>query len=223
MVILYRGLEGDPGVTEAGQAALQDLFDEFPASPVCGIQPGTSTGPVIARFDDMATPYAALLWGRVLPLERSGHDADPRLLADLGRADQPGEAVRDAERRAKRSGEPARRARPRPRRRPRADRAPRAPGRLSPEPGQDRLRRAELPRPRRGGRPGRADPAAAVRQVPQRGHRQRRTDRPTARDAGPRSRGGARRGHRFDGAARPTRGGTRPRRGLCRRQRRQRP
>jgi hypothetical protein len=69
MVILYRGRDGDPGITEAGQDALRALFDAFPASPVCGIQPGTSQGPVIARFDDMATPYAALLWGLVLPLE----------------------------------------------------------------------------------------------------------------------------------------------------------
>ena len=68
MVILYRGREGDPGITDAGQAALQSLFSAFPASPVCGIQPGTSTGPVIARFDEMATPYAAIVWGRVLPL-----------------------------------------------------------------------------------------------------------------------------------------------------------
>jgi hypothetical protein len=68
MVILYRGRSGDPGVTEAGQSALRALFDAFPASPVCGIQPGTSQGPVIARFDEMATPYAALVWGRVLPL-----------------------------------------------------------------------------------------------------------------------------------------------------------
>ncbi len=69
MVILYRGLEGDPGTTDAGQTALRTLFDDFPASPICNIQPGTSTGPVIARFDDMATPYAAMVWGRVLPLE----------------------------------------------------------------------------------------------------------------------------------------------------------
>ncbi|HEX5148524.1 MAG TPA: DUF3105 domain-containing protein [Candidatus Limnocylindrales bacterium] len=68
MVILYRGRSGDPGVTDAGQAALRTLFKEFPASPVCGIQPGTSQGPVIARFDEMATPYAALVWDRVLPL-----------------------------------------------------------------------------------------------------------------------------------------------------------
>jgi hypothetical protein len=68
MVILYRGKDGDPGATDAGQTALRALFDTFPASPVCGISPGTSQGPVVARFDDMATPYAALVWGRVLPL-----------------------------------------------------------------------------------------------------------------------------------------------------------
>ena len=69
MVILYRGHDGDPGPGPDGQAALRALFDEFPPSPVCGIRPGTSQGPVIARFDDMATPYAAVIWGRVLPLD----------------------------------------------------------------------------------------------------------------------------------------------------------
>lgn len=69
MVILYRGRDGDPGPTEAGQAALRALFDEFPPSPICNIQPGTSQGPVIARFDDMASPYTAIVWGRVLPLD----------------------------------------------------------------------------------------------------------------------------------------------------------
>jgi hypothetical protein len=69
MVILYRGRDGDPGPSPDGQAALKALFDEFPPSPVCGIRAGTSQGPVIARFDDMATPYAAVVWGRVLPLE----------------------------------------------------------------------------------------------------------------------------------------------------------
>jgi hypothetical protein len=68
MVILYRGRDGDPGPTEAGQDALRALYDEFPPSPICGIEAGTS-GPVIARFDDMATPFAALVWGRVLPLD----------------------------------------------------------------------------------------------------------------------------------------------------------
>jgi hypothetical protein len=68
MVILYRGQEGDPGITEDGQNALRQLFQTFPPSPVCNI-PGGRIGPVIARFDDMAYPYAALVWGRVLPLE----------------------------------------------------------------------------------------------------------------------------------------------------------
>ncbi len=66
IVILYRG-DGE-GATEAGQAALRTLFDDYPPSPVCGLQPGTN-GPVIARFDEMATPFAALVWGRVLPLD----------------------------------------------------------------------------------------------------------------------------------------------------------
>jgi hypothetical protein len=69
MVIVYRGRDGDPGPTAAGQAELKGLYDGFPVSPVCGIAPGTSQGPVIARFDDMATPYAAIVWDRVLPLQ----------------------------------------------------------------------------------------------------------------------------------------------------------
>lgn len=69
MVILYRGRDGDPGITGDGQAALRTLFDGFPPSPVCGIAKGTSQGPVIARFDEMATPYAAIVWDRVLPLQ----------------------------------------------------------------------------------------------------------------------------------------------------------
>jgi hypothetical protein len=37
---------------------------------VCGFEPGgNAPGPVIARFDDMAWPYAALVWDRVLPME----------------------------------------------------------------------------------------------------------------------------------------------------------
>jgi hypothetical protein len=69
MVILYRGRDGDPGITSDAQAQLKVIFDGFPPSPVCGIARGTSQGPVIARFDQMATPYAAIVWDRVLPLE----------------------------------------------------------------------------------------------------------------------------------------------------------
>jgi hypothetical protein len=62
-VVLYKGAEVD-------EAALRTLFDAIPASPNCGFEPGgQSPGPVIARFDDMATPFAALVWGRVLPLQ----------------------------------------------------------------------------------------------------------------------------------------------------------
>ncbi len=63
LVLLYKGADVD-------QAALKTLFEAVPASPICGFEPGgQSPGPVIARFDDMATPYAALVWGRVLPLQ----------------------------------------------------------------------------------------------------------------------------------------------------------
>jgi hypothetical protein len=72
IVILYR-TDGE-GATEPGQAALRELFDGYPPSPVCGFQPGTN-GPVIAPFDDMVWPYAALVWGRVLPMETLDRDA----------------------------------------------------------------------------------------------------------------------------------------------------
>ena len=67
LVVLYRG--DSEGATEAGQTAMRAFFDRYPPSPVCGFEPGTSVGPVFARFDDMATPFAALVWGRVLPLQ----------------------------------------------------------------------------------------------------------------------------------------------------------
>ncbi len=63
LVVLYR----DP---TADQAALRALFDAVGPSPVCGFEPGgQSPGPLVARFKDMAWPYAALVWDRVLPLE----------------------------------------------------------------------------------------------------------------------------------------------------------
>ncbi len=66
LVILYKG-PGD-GCTDAGQAALQQLWASWPASPICNIAPHLLS-PVIARFDDMAYPYAALVWDQVLPLQ----------------------------------------------------------------------------------------------------------------------------------------------------------
>jgi hypothetical protein len=66
LVILYRG--DSEGATDAGQDTLRGFFSTFPNSPVCDFAAG-AVGPVIARFDEMVTPYAALVWGRVLPLE----------------------------------------------------------------------------------------------------------------------------------------------------------
>ena len=73
VVVLYK--PDGPGGTEEGQAALRAFFDDFPASPVCGFEPGTNVGPVFAPFEDMAWPYAALVWGRVLPLQDLDRDA----------------------------------------------------------------------------------------------------------------------------------------------------
>lgn len=80
LVVLYRG--DSEGATEAGQAALRDFFDGYPPSPVCGFQPGTSVGPVFARFDEMTTPFTAMVWGRVLPLD----SFDTEAILELDRA-----------------------------------------------------------------------------------------------------------------------------------------
>jgi hypothetical protein len=66
LVILYRS-DGD-GATEAGQDALRRFFETFPPAPICNTPPRT-IGPVIARFDDMKWPFAALVWDRVLPMD----------------------------------------------------------------------------------------------------------------------------------------------------------
>jgi hypothetical protein len=49
-------------------AALQAFSSGFPASKICGI-PAGSVGPVIARFEEMPTPFAALIWDRALYLD----------------------------------------------------------------------------------------------------------------------------------------------------------
>lgn len=66
IVILYRG--DSPGATDQGQQAFRTFFDSFPASPICQ-KPAHELSPVIARFDNMKWPFAALVWDRVLPLE----------------------------------------------------------------------------------------------------------------------------------------------------------
>jgi hypothetical protein len=66
IVVLYR-CPGD-ACSDAGQAELEALFRDWPASPVCNI-PARQLSPVIARFDDMAWPYAVLAWDVVMPLQ----------------------------------------------------------------------------------------------------------------------------------------------------------
>lgn len=66
LVLLYK-CPGD-ACTSSGQAALQQLWATWPASPICNI-PAHQISPVIARFDDMAYPYAVIVWDEVLPLQ----------------------------------------------------------------------------------------------------------------------------------------------------------
>lgn len=67
LIVLYRG--DSWGATPEGQAAMKAFFETYPNSPVCNFKAGTSIGPVFARFDQMKTPFTAMVWGRVLPLE----------------------------------------------------------------------------------------------------------------------------------------------------------
>jgi hypothetical protein len=66
LAVLYRC--PGPGCEDAGQTALRQFYSSFPPSPICKLPVGT-VGPVITRFDDMAYPFVALLWGQVLPLD----------------------------------------------------------------------------------------------------------------------------------------------------------
>lgn len=68
LVVLYRCPEGvGPGCTDEAQAAMEALYPKIPASPICHV-PAAQLH-VITRFDDMAWPYAAVVWDVVLPLE----------------------------------------------------------------------------------------------------------------------------------------------------------
>jgi hypothetical protein len=66
LVLLY---SCDKGACDAPSiAALQAFSSQFPASPICGIPPG-DISPVIARFEQMPTRFAALIWDRALYLD----------------------------------------------------------------------------------------------------------------------------------------------------------
>ena len=66
MVLLYTG--SSSGATPEGQAQFKAFYDAFPPGPVCATPRGVD-GPVIARFDQMSSPFQALVWGRVLLLD----------------------------------------------------------------------------------------------------------------------------------------------------------
>jgi Protein of unknown function (DUF3105) len=71
LVLLYKCPGGDTNAgacSAAGQQALAAFAANFPNSPICNI-PAGGISPVIARFEDMDFPYAALVWDEVLPLQ----------------------------------------------------------------------------------------------------------------------------------------------------------
>ena len=66
LVLLYSCGKG--ACDDASSQQLQGFVTAFPDSPVCGLQAGV-VGPVVARFEDMPTRFAALVWDRVLYLD----------------------------------------------------------------------------------------------------------------------------------------------------------
>ena len=66
LVLLYSCEKG--ACDDASIAQLQAFTGAFPDSPVCGLAAGV-VGPVTARFEQMPTRYAALVWDRVLYLD----------------------------------------------------------------------------------------------------------------------------------------------------------
>jgi len=91
LVVLYRN--DSPGATSAGQQAFKQFYDTFPASPICKVAAGVIS-PVIARFDDMPHPYAALVWGRVLYMDTWDPDLVLRFYAtESERLDANGQQV----------------------------------------------------------------------------------------------------------------------------------
>ena len=61
VVVLYRGADSDPARIESWIAALP----QTPGAAACGLPAKL----LVARFNEMATPYAVLAWDRFLPLE----------------------------------------------------------------------------------------------------------------------------------------------------------
>jgi len=66
LVLLYSCDQG--ACDDAALEELRQFSVNFPDSAVCRISAGT-VGPVVARFEQMPTRYAALLWGRALYMD----------------------------------------------------------------------------------------------------------------------------------------------------------
>jgi hypothetical protein len=66
LVLLYSCDRG--ACDDAGLTALETFDTGFPTSAICALPAGT-VGPVVARFEQMPTRYAALVWNRVLYLD----------------------------------------------------------------------------------------------------------------------------------------------------------
>ncbi|HJW22531.1 MAG TPA: hypothetical protein VJ506_08900, partial [Candidatus Limnocylindrales bacterium] len=89
MVLLYRCGAGDT-CDQSQQDALRAFVSSFPPSPVCKLPAGgNSPSPVVTRFDQMATPYMALVWGRILPLQTLDTAAILRFYAAEGERTNP--------------------------------------------------------------------------------------------------------------------------------------
>jgi hypothetical protein len=71
LVVLYNCSGGCPD--DATLQKLKAFATSFPASPICKL-PAGRIGPVITRFDDMKSKYAALVWDRLLMLDSADTD-----------------------------------------------------------------------------------------------------------------------------------------------------
>ena len=76
LVLLYSCDKG--ACDEASLAQLQPFADGFPATAICQIPPG-AVAPVVARFEEMPTKYAAIVWDRVLYMD----ELDPQQVYDF--------------------------------------------------------------------------------------------------------------------------------------------
>jgi len=86
LAVLYSCTVGS--CDKATEDTLRGLVTTFPPSPVCALPAGTEA-PVVARFDDMDTPFAALVWGRILLLDTLDTDQILAFYQEFGERTNP--------------------------------------------------------------------------------------------------------------------------------------